>query len=61
MDGLIKAGAEVNVQDSNGVTPLFCAVNRDQNDAAIHLIENGTDINLCRAGPLRQTILHVAA
>jgi ankyrin repeat protein len=61
MDCLIKPGVNVNVLDSNGVTPLSCAVHKDQNRAAIHWIQSGSDVNLCRVGPLRQTVLHVAA
>jgi ankyrin repeat protein len=61
VDRLLKPGANVNVLDSNGVTPLSCAVHKDQNGAAIHLIQSGSDVNLSRVGPLRQTILHVAA
>jgi ankyrin repeat protein len=61
VDCLIKPGANVNVLDSNGVTPLSCSVHKDQNGAAINLIQSGSDVNLCRVGPLRQTIVHVAA
>jgi ankyrin repeat protein len=61
MDCLIQAGANVNVQDSFGATPLFCAFVVGKNDAAIQLMENGADVNICIGGPLIQTALYVAA
>jgi ankyrin repeat protein len=61
MDCLIKAGANVNVQDSDGTTPLFCAVVRDKTEAAIHLIENCADVNLCGGGFKGRTPVHAAA
>jgi cytohesin len=60
MDCLIKAGAYVNVLDSNGATPLFRAVARDKTEAAIHLVQNGADVNICEGGFLKMSALHVA-
>jgi ankyrin repeat protein len=61
MDCLIKAGANVNMKIFDDATPLFCAVNRHKTEAVICLIENGADVNLCVGGPLRRSVLHVAA
>jgi ankyrin repeat protein len=46
MDCLIKAGANINVLDSNGTTPLFWAVARHKTEAAIHLMDIGADVNI---------------
>jgi ankyrin repeat protein len=61
MDCLIKAGADMNVLDSDGDTPLFCAVARHKTKAVINLIENGADVNLCGCGSKGRSPLHVAA
>jgi serine/threonine-protein phosphatase 6 regulatory ankyrin repeat subunit A/serine/threonine-protein phosphatase 6 regulatory ankyrin repeat subunit B len=61
MDCLIKAGANVNVLNSNGATPLFRAVTRDKTEAAIYLVQNGADVNICEGVFLKKSALHVAA
>jgi ankyrin repeat protein len=61
MECLLKAGANVNVQDSDGATPLFWAAAKGKTEAAIHLIENGADVNLCTGGSTSESPLHVAA
>jgi serine/threonine-protein phosphatase 6 regulatory ankyrin repeat subunit A/serine/threonine-protein phosphatase 6 regulatory ankyrin repeat subunit B len=60
MDCLIKAGANVNVLDSKGATPLFCAVAKGKTEVVIHLIGNGADVNLCEGGPFSFSPLHAA-
>jgi ankyrin repeat protein len=60
IDCLIKAGANVNVRDSKGATPLFCAVARDKTEAAIHLVQFGADVNIRKRGFLKKSVLHVA-
>jgi ankyrin repeat protein len=61
MNCLIKAGANVNVLESNGATPLYYAVGEDKTEAVIHLIENGADVNLCAGGFKGRSPLHAAA
>jgi ankyrin repeat protein len=60
MDCLIKAGANVNVHDSEDPTPLFRAVAEDKTEAVIYLLENGADVNICEGGFLKRSALHVA-
>ncbi len=45
---LVKGGADVNVQDRNGYTPLHAALKngRSRTDIALFLIENGADVNM---------------
>ena len=43
---LIRAGADVNLQDGRGYTPLDRAITFKQYDICKCLIENGVDINI---------------
>jgi ankyrin repeat protein len=61
LDCLIKAGANVNLLDSDSATPLFRAVTRDKTEAAIHLIRNGSDVNVCEGRFKGRSPLHAAA
>jgi ankyrin repeat protein len=61
MEILIKAGECVSVQDSDGATPLFCAAAEGKTEAAIHLLENGADVNLCGSEFKGRSPLHGAA
>jgi len=45
VDYLIKKGVDIKAKNSNGVTPLFCAVARNYVDIIQLLIEHGADIN----------------
>lgn len=42
---LVKGGADVNVRDRNGYTPLHRAL-RTRTDIALFLVENGADVNM---------------
>ncbi|XP_076341142.1 rabankyrin-5-like [Tachypleus tridentatus] len=56
---LVKAGADLDVQNDLGLTPLMCAVDTGSTEVARVLIDFGTDTNLSdRNG---QTSLHYAA
>jgi ankyrin repeat protein len=61
IDCLIKAGASVNVLDSDGVTPLFCAAAEGNNEAVINLLRNGADVYLCETEFKGRSPLHAAA
>jgi ankyrin repeat protein len=61
MDCLIKAGANVNVRNSEGATPLFCAAATGKTDAVCHVVQNGADVNICEGGFEGWSPLHVAA
>jgi ankyrin repeat protein len=41
---LIARGANFNIKDKNNMTPLIRALNKDQQDIAVILIEKGADI-----------------
>ena len=56
---LLANGADVNVKDKDGVTPLFDAVATVQKEIAKLLIINGADVNV--ADPFSMTPLHFAA
>ena len=56
---LIEAGANVNVQNQWGHTPLMEAVRYNNKDAAVRLLEAGCDVNL-RDYKSGDTALHVA-
>ncbi len=43
---ILEAGADVNARDNDGVTPLMCAVIRDNEDVAKLLIKSGADTRL---------------
>jgi len=43
---LIEAGANVNVQDDFGGTPLYLAIVRENLELVKILVENGADVNL---------------
>ncbi|XP_013791334.1 26S proteasome non-ATPase regulatory subunit 10-like [Limulus polyphemus] len=56
---LVNAGADLDVQNDLGLTPLMCAVDTGSTEMASVLIDSGTDTNLSdRNG---QTALHYAA
>jgi ankyrin repeat protein len=61
MDCLIKAGANVNVLDYKGATPLFRAVAQSETEAVFHLVQNGADVNICEVIFPQRSALHVAA
>lgn len=42
---LIDAGGNLEVDDGIGATPLYCAVNRGNNELAMLLIERGANVN----------------
>lgn len=42
---LIKNGANVNISDTNGVSPLHVAVNRQNNEICDYLLSVGAEIN----------------
>lgn len=42
---LIKAGANVNEKDPKGVSLLMRAINNKLDDAAVFLLDHGTDIS----------------
>ena len=44
---LIKSGADVNVTDTRGATPLMCAVRWGQTACIEALIREGADVNIC--------------
>lgn len=59
MEVLIKAGANVNIEDSrNGLTPLHFAVQNSKVDIVNYLIENGANINAKTSNG--QTPLHLS-
>ena len=43
---LIKKGANVNISDTNGVSPLHVAVNRQNNEICDYLLNFGAAINI---------------
>ncbi|ESP03528.1 hypothetical protein LOTGIDRAFT_171317 [Lottia gigantea] len=43
---LVKGGANLNIQNSEGETPLLVSIRRGNIDSSVMLIENGADINL---------------
>ena len=43
---LLAGGADVNLRDQGGKTPLLLAAREGQNDMVAFLIENGADVNL---------------
>ncbi|WP_419420486.1 ankyrin repeat domain-containing protein [Legionella sp. D16C41] len=59
VQGLIQSGADVNVQDCNGITPLFIAAFRNHLVIVKHLIEAGANLNLVSINGA--TPLYVAA
>lgn len=56
---LLAHGADVNVQDVDGVTPLMMAVQENHPDVCDRLIQNGVDVNIARRNG--KTALHDAA
>lgn len=42
---LLSKGADINAEDSEGITPLLLAVFKDRTEIATVLIEQGADIN----------------
>jgi len=57
---LIKKGADVNVKDEDGWTPLHLACYNGRFDVAKLLIENGADVNIKEDGS-SWTSLHFAS
>ena len=45
VQSLIEQGADVNVKDKEGATPLMRSVSRDYNAIVTLLIEKGADVN----------------
>ena len=43
---LIKSGANVNLSDINGITPLHVAINRKNDELCDYLIDQGALINV---------------
>jgi hypothetical protein len=60
MDCLIKAGANVNVRDANGATPVLRAVAERKIEAIIHLVQNGAYVCTRSRELLKTSALHVA-
>lgn len=56
---LIKHGANVNVPNSDGTTPIFPAISKSHIKFLYHLCIHGADINV-QAGPFKNTPLHEA-
>ena len=56
---LIKYGADVNVVDDTGVTPLFVAVMKKKVEAVATLLKSGADVNFI--GPKGHTSLRIAS
>jgi ankyrin repeat protein len=46
MDRLIEGGADLNVQDVNGFTPIICAVAKDNTEVALCLAGKGADVDI---------------
>jgi ankyrin repeat protein len=44
-----------------GETPLFYAVSESKTKAAIHLMKNGVDVNLCTSGDHSVSVLYLAS
>ncbi len=57
---LIEAGADVNVTNSNGETPLYVASSKNQTEVVKLLLEAGADVNKGRIED-GYTPLHVAS
>jgi ankyrin repeat protein len=53
VDQLIKAGADLNLQNAVGNTPLISAVMRDRKDVVMQLINAGADLNVKNNNRLR--------
>jgi ankyrin repeat protein len=46
MDRLIEAGADLNVQDVNGFSPIICAVAKDKTEVTLCLAGKGADVDI---------------
>lgn len=42
---LVEAGAESNIQDTDGFTPLYCAAEMGDHYMARYLVELGAEVN----------------
>lgn len=58
---LVEHGADVNVHDSGGVTPLIKALLWQRQDIACYLIKKGADIHTISRNPIESAPLIVAA
>lgn len=56
---LVKAGADINMEDMDGVTPLTASIERKNVEMAEFYINSGVDINKCDAK--ENNPLHIAA
>ena len=61
VESLIKSGAEVNVLDGFGYTPLLYAVEKDQIDCVSTLISAGADLNISRRSLEQESPLTMAS
>jgi hypothetical protein len=55
---LIKNGADVNLCDKNGVSPLRCASAYGHHEIVPCLIKNGADVNLCDNSSASHCVVH---
>ena len=65
MKSLIAAGANVNVNNRNGVTPLLAAADKNHLAIVLHLIANGANVNAKDSerlfAPCGVTALHLSS
>ncbi len=59
MQLFIEAGAAVDTRNDNGLTPLFCAIDRGRSRSADLLMTGGAD--LTTRGYRNRTLLHMTA
>jgi ankyrin repeat protein len=55
---LLDCGAQINVQDRNGQTPLHLGVSQQHEDVVTHLVWRGADLNVLNKK--KRTAVHLA-
>ncbi|CAK9007016.1 DnaJ homolog subfamily C member 21, partial [Durusdinium trenchii] len=58
---LLDAGADVNAQDDDGLTPLLVAAARDHGDVVRRLVAAGADLHVITKHEGKTSVLHAAA